>query len=303
MNSSIPLFTVHCLLPTNYCYLDSEDVELTPYSDSPISKAQCTDLVARYLAGQGWQLAAPSQLADAIWEDSDRDATFASVRSEILRRYAIVLHDCCLQSEAADYERAWHELRLWLGKNAPRLESHPDTRQEIVQETLIALQRSLSQSPLQRPYSFLTYAFQTMSRQHIDWNRRQTAEKRDWRNTIPLEELDSNQEKDDNGRNWQEFLSASESNWRTIERTVSNQEVRQELLQFAQLHLPTDLQQQVFEAHFLDGLSPAEIARLAGKQPHEIRLIKARIVKKLRELSPETTEQLLDILGRLNDDG
>jgi RNA polymerase sigma factor (sigma-70 family) len=203
----------------------------------------------------------------------------------------------------ADYERAWYELRVWLEKNAPRLESHPDTRQEIVQETLIALQRSLSHSPLQRPHSLLTYAYQTMSRQHIDWNRRQTAEKRDWRNTIPLEELDSSHDKDKINQNWEEFFSVSRSNWRTIERTVSNQEVRQQLLQFAQLHLPTDLQQQVFEAHFLDGLSPVEIAQLAGKQPHEIRLIKARIVKKLQTLPPETTEQLLDILGRINDDG
>lgn len=267
-----------------------------------MSQEQCADLVFRYLAAQGWALASPLQLADEIWENSAGNATLLSVRTEIQRRYAAVLHQCCLQSQTAEYERAWHELKSWLEKSAPRLESHPNTRQEIIQETLIALQNSLSDSPLRNPHSFLTYIFQTMRRRHIDWNRRQTAEKRDWRNTVPLEELVKDDDIEKSGQNWEEFLSASEGNWRTIERTVSNQEIRQQLLQFIQIHLPTDLQQRVFEAHFLDGLDPADIAHLAGKQPHEIRLVKARIVKKLRALPPEAADQLLNILGNLNDE-
>jgi DNA-directed RNA polymerase specialized sigma24 family protein len=83
---------------------------------------------------------------------------------------------------------------------------------------------------------------------------------------------------------------------------VSDQEVRRQLRQFGLEHLPTELQRQVFEAHFLDGLTPAEIAGLLGKQPHEIRLIKARTVKKIKELSPTAMQQLLEIIGGLAPD-
>ncbi|MFZ0547027.1 MAG: sigma-70 family RNA polymerase sigma factor [Candidatus Promineifilaceae bacterium] len=272
---------------------------MTPDSETPITQAACTDFVHRYLAGQDWQLVDPFQLANEIWENSAEHATYATVRTEIIRRYAAELHDRCLDSETSGSFRAWQELRIWLEKSASRLENHPPTRQEIIQETLIALQNSLTQSPLQNPHSFLSYALRTLRRQHIDWNRRQTAEKRDWRNTIALEELDKSGQKEGDGQKWDEFLTTSSSNWRTIEGTVSNQEVRQQLLQFAQEHLPTNLQQDVFEAHFLDGLQPAEIARLFGKQPHEIRMIKARTVKRIKELPLEEIKKLLNILGRL----
>jgi RNA polymerase sigma factor (sigma-70 family) len=172
----------------------------------------------------------------------------------------------------------------------------------MVQETLLALQSALPQSAT----AFLAYAMQTLKRKQIDLNRGGTAEKRGGGNVLSLEGL-SGQAKEGDGRSWDEKLqeyaiSASSANWRTIERAVSDQEVRCQLRQFGLEHLPTELQRQVFEAHFLDGLTPAEIAGLLGKQPHEIRLIKARVVKKIKELSPTAMQQLLEIIGGLAPD-
>jgi RNA polymerase sigma factor (sigma-70 family) len=220
----------------------------------------------------------------------------------VFRRYAAALHRACSQPDSADFERGWLELQGWLAKSARHLESHSETQEEMVQETLLALQSALPQSAT----AFLAYAMQTLKRKQIDLNRGGTAEKRGGGNVLSLEGLGGRAEEGD-GRSWDEKLqeyaiSASSANWRTIERAVSDQEVRRQLRQFGLEHLPTELQRQVFEAHFLDGLTPAEIAGLLGKQPHEIRLIKARTVKKIKELSPTAMQQLLEIIGGLAPD-
>jgi DNA-directed RNA polymerase specialized sigma24 family protein len=53
---------------------------------------------------------------------------------------------------------------------------YPVIMKTVTNQSPLALQSSLAQSPLQKPQSFLTYVFQTLRRQQIDWNRRQTAE-------------------------------------------------------------------------------------------------------------------------------
>ncbi len=238
-------------------------------------------------------------MAADIWRGAAGSMTAATVQTALFRSYAAVLHRTCLQGETAERERAWFELRVWLAKSARQLERDPAIQEEIVQETLVALQKAMPKSP----NAFLVYALQTMKRQHIDLNRRHTAEKRGSGKTLSLEELGQDREGED-GRSWEETLqetaaSASSTDWRTIESVVSDQEIRHQMRQFSREHLPTELQQQVFEAHFLDGLTPAETARLLGKQPHEVRLVKARIVKKMRTLPPDAMKQLLAILGRL----
>jgi RNA polymerase sigma factor (sigma-70 family) len=303
------LIAIDAIAPENVSLLVTEfETQVMPDSETPLTQVQCTGLVNQYLAGQDWQLAPPAQFAAEIWLAFSGGETAggpirSAVQTEILRRYSTLLHHGCSRPDSAGHDRAWHELKRYLEKHVPRLESHPDTQQEIVQETLINLQSYLSQSELHKPHSFLIFAAQTMKRQQIDHHRRQTAEKRDWRKTIPLEEYRVGHVLDKENQNWEEYLSASSGVWRTIETTVSNQEVRRQLLHFAQEHLSSPLQQQVFEAHFIDGLQPAEIAQLFNKQPHEIRLVKARIVKKMRNLPPQTVEQLLEILGRLTSDG
>lgn len=268
-------------------------------TETLLTQDQITDLVSRYLAGQGWELAVPEEMAEAIWKSLDGKTTQSAVLREIPRRYATLLHIHCQEKESAEHGMAWQEVKSYLEKTVGRLENHSPTQQEIIQETLIGLQQSL---PLQKPQAFLVFAFTTLRSKAIDLNRRQTAEKRDRRKTIPFEELGTKDDSEESDRHWEEYLRASKGIWRTIESTVSNQETRQQLLQFAQKHLPTDLQQMVFEAHFLNGLKPADIAPLLGKQPHEIRLVKARIVKKLKSLPPPEAEQLLEILRRIDSD-
>jgi RNA polymerase sigma factor (sigma-70 family) len=272
---------------------------MTLESETYLTQDQVASLVSRYLAGQGWALIEPAGLSNAIWESMAGKAAESAVLGQIPRRYGAILHAHCHQPDSAQYEQAWQEVKNYLDRTIGRLESHPSTQQEVIQETLIALQQA---QPLQQPQAFQIVAFQTLRSRHIDWHRRQTAEKRDWRKTVPLEELGKSDEKDTYESGWEKYLRSSKGVWRTIESTVSNQEVRQQLLQFAQKHLSTDLQQMVFEAHFLDGLKPAEIAALLGKQPHEIRLVKARVINKLKSLPPPEIELLLSILGGIDSD-
>lgn len=272
---------------------------MTLEPESLLTRDQVTSLVSQYLAGQGWGLVEPEVVSNTIWEGLGGRATKTAVLSQVPRQYATVLHRHCHQPNSGQYEQAWQEVKDYLDRTVARLESHPPTQEEVIQETLITLQQA---QPLKKPQAFLVFAFQTLRSRHIDWHRSQTAEKRDWRNTVPLEELGKSDDIDIYESRWEEYLRSSKGIWRTIESTVSNQEVRQQLLQFAQKHLPTDMQQMVFEAHFLDGLKPVEIAALLGKQPHEIRLVKARVIKKLKSLPPPEIEQLLSILGGIDSD-
>lgn len=268
-----------------------------------LTQAQCIDLVERFLAGQDWTLAAAARLAADIWREVADDPTDGAVKTAVFRLYATLLHQhCFLDGETAEKSRSWYELRVWLLTRAKALDNHPGNQEEIVQEALLALQSARPASPP----AFLAYALQTMKRKQIDLARSRTAEKRGKGRILSLEGLD-NQTAEEDGRSWEESIpdesiSASFDNWRTIEHVVADQEIRNRLRQFAQKQLPTDLQQQVFEALFLDGLTPAETAHLSGKQPHEIRLVKARIVKKMKALPQSSKRQLLNILGTLDPD-
>jgi DNA-directed RNA polymerase specialized sigma24 family protein len=68
-------------------------------------------------------------------------------------------------------------------------------------------------------------------------------------------------------------------------------------VQYFEQHLPTQLQQQVATALFIDGLPPREIATLMKKQPSEVRSIKSRLVNKLQALPDEEKSRLKEILG------
>jgi RNA polymerase sigma factor (sigma-70 family) len=164
----------------------------------------------------------------------------------------------------------------------------------LIQETLAALKPQLLKTPLQTPYTFLAYAAQAMQHKQIDLVRQRTSQGRDIRKQESLEELEETK------AFWEKEISEQKEDWRTMERAVSDAEVRRQLQAFFRRHLPTDLQWQVAEAHFLDGLSPIEIAGLMGKRPHEVRMVKARIVAQLRMLPPDARQELLTILSPLN---
>lgn len=272
---------------------------------TPLDQAQCNYLVTQYLLGQGWDLVNPQQLAKRVWRRLKKqglagDAAIKAVQQETWQLYGETLHDCCRRPDHEGYEKAWTELRAFLSRQAHRLESYPQERERLVQETSIDLQARLNQAPIETPRAFLVYVLNAMRTKNIDLHRRRTAVKRGEDKTLSLEEIGAGDPDEDRDNAWEKQLSADKGEWRTMETAVANAEVRRQLQSFFSTHLPTDLQQQVAEAHFLDGLSPAEIAQLMSKQPHEIRMVKARVVQKLRNLAPKDKQQLLDILGRLN---
>lgn len=184
-------------------------------------------------------------------------------------------------------------------------EPHDDPRdqQEIVQEALVDLQNRLDASPLDTPRALWAYALAVLKRQDVDLHRRRTAEKRGEGKVGSLEGLAAAQG-DEEANNWEESLqeAGQRPRERSTERAVADREVREQLRAFFQEHLSSSWQLRVAEAHFLDALSPSEIAGLTGKTPHEIRMMKARAVRTLRNLPAAERQRLLDILATVEDD-
>lgn len=247
-------------------------------------------------------MATANVLARAIWNDweekSQTTMNVAFINKQIWWRYAICLHEeCCLQVENAPRtERAWTELHKWLltrisGASIP---SQQQQNEDIVQETIIRLQKQLRNKPLHAPRTLFAMALQTLRNTAIDMYRHETAVMRGGGNERSLEDLGSD---DDEAADWDERLPEQRSdNKRPTETAVANREVRQQLDTFFQQHLNSDLQIQLAQAHFLDGLSPKEIAQLWEWTPARVRVLKARIVQRLRSLSQDERAALLHLL-------
>ena len=259
----------------------------------------------QYMQGQAWRLIDPQGLADQIWVDlADQDlsqVTVKQVQDQVWQRYAEVLHEACCQPPGDVHEQAWSELLQWLEKQVGYLSAAPKDTDRLIQEVVISLHEKLEKAPLKAPRALWSYSLQALNRKNIDLNRRDTAVKRGGGGELYLEELAAG-DPDADQHAWDEKKTTLGSEPRVTEKTVINREISHQVRAFFQAHLSTDLQRQVAEAHFLDGLSPRDIAQLMGKQPHEIRLVKARAVQKLRNLSPDECQALLEILENRNGD-
>ena len=267
--------------------------------EEALDRAACAYIVARYLAGQGWQLADPAALAERIWPQLKGQALAGTAAVEAVetaawQEYAVLLHGYLRGVAAAENELAWTELGAWLRQQVHRLTDHPQEQEEVVQEALFDLQSRLVGERLAAPRALWAYALTALRRKQIDRHRRQQALKRGGDNVLSLEGM----EDEDDGRAWQEVLPGAGMQERETEGTVAKRETRQQLRDFFQAHLSSPLQRAVVEAHFLDGLSPADIAGLVGKKPHEIRMAKARAVARLRALPEGAMQELSEILNR-----
>lgn len=272
---------------------------------NPLDQARCIYIVTQYMLGQGWRLVDSRELAGRIWRDADgqnlsEGEAVGYVQNQVWQRYAAVLHDGCCQIENELHEQAWGELSCWLTRQVGYLTPAPHEPDVLIQETLSNLHQRLSQAPIKARRAFLGYALQTLRKKNIDLHRRRTAVKRGGDDELYLEELEV---ADPGGerRHWEEKTKTRGSEPRAMEKAVINAEIRHQIRTFFRAYLLTTLQRQVAEAHFLDGLSPVEIARLMGKRPHEIRMVKARVVQRLRNLPPDTRQSLLDILGAIDE--
>ena len=213
----------------------------------------------------------------------------------------MIVHEACRQTDYARREQAWAELRRWLQHQARQLTSDPVEQDALAQDAVIDLQRHLNRSPLKSTRALWAYALQTMRRKQIDEHRRRTAVMRGEGLELSLEEIGSSQSGDEE-TDWEEKLSIRAESELSVEETVAAEQIRQQVQAFFQDYLPTELQRQVAVAHFLNGLTPQEIAEQLGKKPHEIRMVKARVVETLRTLPSEARRKLLSILGAPRDE-
>ena len=279
-------------------------MQVSKSEDNPIDQAKCIAIVTQYMAKQGWKLQNPAELVEGIWEDVARQnlsgqVAVERVQSQVWQCYAAILHEHCCQSESHLYNKAWEELRSWLSLQARFLASGPIEPDAVIQEAVTDLHQALQRSPLKSPRAFLAYALNSLRRKNIDLYRRRTAVKRGGDDEIYLTEMKPNSPNDENSP-WDEITEIQGSETRSMETSLATEEIKEQIRVFFRNHLSTSLQRQVAEAHFLDGFSPSEIAQLMGKRPHEIRMAKARVVEKLRNLPPVVRQSLLDIIGAID---
>lgn len=256
----------------------------------------CQTHITQALLAQGWQLANPQMLAQEIWRN-DEPLSVREITKQLPFHYAAQLYALCRAPEHPDFSQAWEEVKSWLTKNAPLLTTDSAEQEDLVQETLIELHTRLPDDPLKAPRALWAYLLQIMRNKRTDHHRRATTVKRGEDELLSLEELNASST-DDPPTTWED-TQGPQTNPRDTEDQVTAQDLRQRLATLFQTHLRSETQIQVAEAHFLDGLSPQEIADLWGKKPHEIRMTKARIVQTLRELPPAARQELFEILDKL----
>jgi hypothetical protein len=258
---------------------------------------QTTHLVIHYLLAQDWQLADDTQFAEAVVQAVGSEAPKSAVETQIWQQYAAILHDSCHQPNSESYQRAWYELDSWLRRQRQALPWQPQDQEEAIQETLAALQVQLEKKPLKAPRAFLVYALQTLRRTAIDGERKQTAVSRGGdQETLSWEALHEAGPDPLAAPMHAEVTQGSFE--RRVEHTVSEREVHAKLKAFFSQHLKSDQQCLVAELLFLDGLHPKEIADLMHKEPHQIRMVKSRIVQTLRSLPPDEQQALLALLDQ-----
>jgi RNA polymerase sigma factor (sigma-70 family) len=267
-----------------------------------LNLAVCTHLVGQYLVAQSWQLVEPADLAEAIFVELGeqvlaRETAVHAVQTQVWQRYAAILHQACCQPGTTTYERAWQELDGWLRRQRQHLPWHHEDREDVVQETLSDLQTQLAKKAIKAPRAFLMYALQALRNTARDMERRRTAVFRGGDHD-PLSWEALQEETSEEPVVQSELGGDSKTLERRVENTVSDHEVRAKLKTFFAQHLSSEQQLFVAELHFLDGLDPKEIAGLLHKQPHEIRMIKFRIVQTLRGLPASEQQKLLALLDQ-----
>jgi RNA polymerase sigma factor (sigma-70 family) len=270
--------------------------------DASLTQEKCQLWVTQYLLGQDWRLIEPESFAQEIWrvmadstlgEEEAKDA----VNKQAWSRYAQHLYAACQRADHPQHNRGWLEMRIWLAKQVGRVVGNPQTGEDIVQETLIKLQSIFEKGSLRTPRALWAFALQLLRTTAIDWERKETAEKRGAGQVLNLGGIQTvGQEQE----NWEERIpQQTDRQIRATENVVVTAQLLAQLRTFFQAHLPSELQRQIAVAHYVDDLSLREIAALLGKTPHEIRQAKARIVKQLRNLPDDLRSQLLEILGQL----
>ncbi|MBK8129320.1 MAG: sigma-70 family RNA polymerase sigma factor [bacterium] len=255
------------------------------------SPSMCMHRIGNWLMPLNWQ---------KNRQVSSNEVTKSAIETQIWQQYAAILHETCRQPNGAAYQRAWYELDSWLRRQWRALPRQPQEQDEALQETLSALQIQLEKNSLKAPRAFLVYALQTMRRTVIDLERKKTAVSRGGDQEIASWEELHEDGPDQPAAPIQPEAAVPGAFERRVEHAVSEREVRAKLKIFFSRHLKSDQQVLVAELLFLDGLHPKEVGELLHKEPHQIRMIKSRIVQTLRSLPPAEQQELLTLLDRAN---
>jgi len=263
-----------------------------------MDKERCISLVTQFLMAQGWELVNAHELAEEICPDIVAQGLIGKAAKDVVQQkirplYATILHDYCLRPHNEHYERAWAELRAWLLRQAPRESYQPEKHEDLVQETVLELQKKLRSAPLRTPSAFLVFALLILQNKAVDLARNEQAKSRGGdATTLSLDGMEAALET-------AHLLGATSpaADLREAEASAFDQLDEDQLIAFFQKYLPTDLQRYVAKAYFVDGLEPRMIAAIMGKPVHEIRLTKARVVARLRHLHAIGHPQLFDLLN------
>lgn len=269
--------------------------------EAPLDRDACIFYTERYLRGQAWGLVDAQSLADRLWpalqnQNLRGEAAKQAVETAVWQDYATVLYDSCRRPQHPLSRQAWTELQGWLEKQARSRVSHENEREEVVQETMIRLHDAFENNGLAAPRALWAFALQTLRNTNIDRHRRRTTQKRDDSKTRSLEEH-AEQRHHTAVRPLPVDALPGKRRLRPLEDTVINRDRRRQLDQFFERHLSSDLQLFVARSFFLENQTPAQIAALMQKTPHEVRMIKARVLRTLRALPPSEIDSLLEILG------
>lgn len=266
----------------------------------------CLFITARYMAAQNWQLIDARSLVERFWPDlqgrglQGRQAQEAVERA-VWQDYAALLYDSCRRAEDVRADRAWSELHHWMAQQARGIVGQAQEREDVVQEALISLHAAFQSDSLQAPRALWAFALQALRNTAISRHRLRATKKR---GQDKVESLEENQERRQSTPPAQSPLTTEPGapQLRPLEETVINRDRRRQLQAFFEQHLKSELQLTVARAFYLENQTPAEIAALLGKSPHEIRMVKSRIVRTLRSLPPPEMERLLSILDAPSDE-
>ena len=259
-------------------------------------------LVYQYMIGQGWELEGPEEVARQVIE-SLKEQTLASevalksvVYQAVWRCYTPILYAYCQDTASEKYERAWQETREWLMRGARSKLANESDQDDMVQETLIKLQTRIGQC--RQPAAFLAFATKVLINTIKDaWKKEQTVKKGGGQVLSLNKVIEAHSDSGDDDR-----LYFGEQDERQTERLAATLMARQRLSLFLQEHFPSAFQREVLMIILADDVTKsAEIAKLLGRKPHQIRQVRSRLQNGLRNLLPDALDELREILEALPD--
>lgn len=217
----------------------------------------CQHIVRILLEKNNWTLLSEDELAALVLATTQMEDSPAELERRAKHHYTTVLYETCQQTDdPARRERAYAELHRFLYRAA--YNRWPELAEEATQRALILVYEQLDRC--RNPGTFLAFALNKL--RHA-FQQAQRAQGRD----RSLEEI---------GR------TAAEEEAVGVQSNLERRELIQVLVKAIQT-LPNKNQQRAIVLKFLGGWSDEEIAARLETTPGNVRVLRNRGLKKLRE--------------------